>query len=221
MIRINDYYMEDDFKYDIHEFSGIPIYVSSGQLFAGPNAFKNMIYTFHVANVCEKCSNPTETKIYTVCNSCKEEKTKARYKTLESVVVTKGQIYSDVYDEFIDIDDLVDFLYTKMSTDMDMLELISLQLEDFRFHPCDNVYPQQINITDFFEDAHEEFDINTIDPEIFRLEEQLNELLKKEVIAIAPDMTKKLEITKELLDLFNDCKEAEFHDKEEEARNNT
>lgn len=207
MKLINNYYVEDDFIYQETTAFGKKLFFDSKCIYGDLNS---LLYSNQIGHKCEKCGSFVEKN--SICNICRQKEINEKYCTLDVVDQTEF-LYSDYLDEFFDKDDWSP-IYDHLST-LTYDEIISMNFNRFRIHPCKDAFGQTIDIQDYFEEVPEEFDLDTFGPieEIDKLVDQVNKLILSQRTGCEPMMDKRISLND---DDWLDMKKAVIEDLQNE-----
>jgi len=191
MKQIDEWILDDNFNFEENVFFGVKIYSDGKHIFQDMNT---MLYINAIGHVCEKCGKPTEDKGFRFCENCVADKKKEEYKNLE-IVEESNMLYSDTLDEYFEKDSW-DCIYEYLDENDDPT---IIDFNFFRIHPCKQYFASTIDIDDYFEEAPEDFDIDSFAPieEIQELVNKVNSLILSNSIGYTPDMTKRISMSDE------------------------
>ena len=194
MKQIDNYFFEDDFTFTEDTFHGVHLFVDGKHIYQDKSS---MLYANAIGRACESCGAFVDVRHYTVCDCCREKKANEEYLKCEIVPQTK-YLYSDLLDKFFEKDEW-DYIYNYLEDQMTYDEIMNTKFEDFCIHPCYDYFARQIDIVDYFEDAPEEFDLESYTPilEIKNHIDEVNKLLYKHPVGYQPDMKKRVTISDE------------------------
>lgn len=199
MIEIGKYFFNDDFKFEEEIFHGVSIFCDGKHIYLAKDA---MLYENAIGQKCEKCGELISKSYYSTCKSCREKQANENYLKLQPFIETE-YLYSDFLDEHFDKDDWSP-IYDYLST-LTYDEIINLKFTDLRIHPCSDAFAQTIDISTYFEDVCEEFDLGSYGPivEINEHVNAINELIKNNPTGYEPIMNKRIIIDEQV---WNDMK---------------
>lgn len=215
MKQIDEYFVTDDFSYVEELIHGVPVWIANNHIYLDK---RNMIWNNAIAYACSICGKPTQNRSWPICETCREKKKVKQYLQLDAKTSEVNTIFSDQYYEYID--DLSDFFYSKLE-DISIEDLVTLDIDFFRFHPCKEVHPYQVDLDVLCEESYEDFDTNDLSDAVINATEILNSLLAKEVIGVTSIDDKRLLISEDMQKIFKDCVEYELKERETQMRNNT
>lgn len=194
MKQMDNYFFNDDFEIKTETFFGVPIFCDGKHIRLDKQA---ILYDNAIGRACEKCGAFIKEKYYTTCDICIENSEKEKYSKLEIAQQTQ-YLYSDLLEEYFEKDSW-DCIYNYLEELESYDEIMSLRFEDLRIHPCEEYFASTIQIENYFEEAPEDFDINSYAPieEIHMHIDKVNELIKKYSIGYTPIMNKRIFISDE------------------------
>ena len=212
MKQIDNFFFNDDFEIKTETFYGVPIFCDGKHIRLDKQA---ILYDNAIGRVCEKCGGFIKEKYYTSCSTCIELSEKEKYNKLEITQQTQ-YLYSDLLEKWFEKDSW-DCIYDYLS-ELDSYDAImSIKFEDLRIHPCEDYFASEICIENYFDEAPEDFDINSYEPieEINMYVDKVNQLIKKYPIGYMPIMNKRISLSDEE---WADFKKSVIEDLEENER---